>query len=116
MYSDCTSLCIQWTALKPCHSTYCTDAKVVATYHLLKALNPDMQVLSELMLPYSMAYLLPAPTPLLGDPHSSQAKPADTCLDEWVRGSANHSCSTCMLHLITRPDEGPRLGLSMRTE
>jgi hypothetical protein len=72
---------------RPTCTTCCADAKVIATYHLLKTLDPNMQVLSELMLPYNMAYLLPAPTPLLGDPHSSQAH---LLTPAWMTGSGDH--------------------------
>jgi hypothetical protein len=67
---------------------------VISTYHLLKTINPDMQVLSELMLPYNMAYLLPAPASLLGDPHSSQAH---LLTPAWMTRSGNDTSHVTLL-------------------
>jgi hypothetical protein len=43
------------------HPAAFADSQVISAFQLLKSLNPQMQVLTEVMLPHSMAFLTPTP-------------------------------------------------------
>jgi hypothetical protein len=93
------------------------DAHVINIYQLLKSLNPDMEVLTEVMLSSDMAYLTPSPPmcdALSSHPHllspaymSGSGEPYPSCcltcalLDEVSRASAAvlHVLSLCFASL-----------------